>query len=132
MDVVGDCFYLFGGSDNDHILNDIHCFEVKKQKWSKIVPSGSPPHPRSGSKSAIAQNNQSIYYFGGYTFRKGEYFNDLFKFDVETHNWRQIELQGDKISGRVDHTTVMYNNSLYIFGGRYPLRTIEQPQSEED
>jgi hypothetical protein len=31
---------------------------------------------RSGSKSVVLDD--TIYFFGGYTFWKGEYFNDLF------------------------------------------------------
>jgi N-acetylneuraminic acid mutarotase len=46
------------------------------------------------------------------------YFNDLVRFDIETHTWETLSLKGDKISGRVDHSCINYNNKIYIFGGR--------------
>jgi leucine-zipper-like transcriptional regulator 1 len=87
-------------------------------RWIKINPAGNIPNARSGTKSCVSLNEKYIYFFGGYTFRKGMYFNDLVRFDIETHTWETLSLKGDKISGRVDHSCINYNNKIYIFGGR--------------
>lgn len=61
----------------------MHVFDIKTKVWAQIPHIGTPPHPRSGSKGVAYQ--KEIFYFGGYTFRKGEYFGDFYKFNVETY-----------------------------------------------
>jgi N-acetylneuraminic acid mutarotase len=68
--------------------------------------------------------SSDIYYFGGYTYRKGEYFSDLYKygsmftirFNTKTVTWTLL-YSGKEIAPRVDHSVVIYQKMLYIFGG---------------
>jgi leucine-zipper-like transcriptional regulator 1 len=59
------------------------------------MPLSAPdnkPHPRSGAKAVRGPgvNSEEIYIFGGYTFRKGEYFKDLWIFDISTLKWSEV------------------------------------------
>ena len=58
-----------------------------------------------------------LYFFGGYQRKRGQYFNDLFYFDLDTKTWSGIETQGEAPSPRTDHTVVLYDGSLYVFAG---------------
>jgi N-acetylneuraminic acid mutarotase len=41
----------------------------------------------------------------------------LFSFDLQRKKWENIELVGESPSERTDHSSVLYDGSLYIFGG---------------
>jgi N-acetylneuraminic acid mutarotase len=58
-----------------------------------------------------------IYFFGGYQKKTGEYYNDLFYYDIERKRWDNIAQVGDCPSNRTDHTLSLYDGSLYVFGG---------------
>jgi hypothetical protein len=67
--------------------------------------------------------SNEIYFFGGYTFRNGDYFNDLHRLKLTNNNkqaiWTQLPLSGDTIDARVDHSFIAANeHQLYVFGGR--------------
>ena len=92
----------------------MYVLDIRTKVWSLIQYKGKPPHPRSGCKGVVLGSD--IYYFGGYTFKKGEYFNDLYRFNIKTITWCLLYI-GKEISPRVDHTLVVNNKFLYIFGG---------------
>jgi leucine-zipper-like transcriptional regulator 1 len=111
---VGSTGYLFGGADNQSILNDLYSFDLVEHKWARVQgQSGTPPSVRSGSK--CTSRDQLIYFFGGYT--KAQYFNDLHEFNTDTLIWRQVPLTGKKIQERVDHSMVIWKKYLFVFGG---------------
>ena len=78
VSILNGIFYLFGGADNQQILNDLYCFDVMGKEWEEIHTKGTPPQPRSGSKTCVIE--QKIYFFGGYTKKNGKYFSDLFTY----------------------------------------------------
>ncbi len=74
-------FYLMGGTDENARQNDIYQLEVATSTWSLIDPvTGQPPSARSGSKAVVYRD--SIFFLGGYTKRDGDYFNDLYQFEI--------------------------------------------------
>ena len=52
--------YVFGGSDNENVLNDLHAFDVNTSRWSDIKGSGNQPSPRSGCK--VCKKNSTLYF----------------------------------------------------------------------
>jgi N-acetylneuraminic acid mutarotase len=113
--------YLFGGTDGQSRNNDLHKFDPGSNSWSLINTSGHPPPSRSGSQCAIFASK--IYFFGGYTKKDGEYFNDLFTFDIDSLIWEKVEPTSAVLPHeRTDHTLSLYKDSLYVFGG-YDGRT---------
>jgi hypothetical protein len=85
--------YLFAGADSESRTNDLFFFSIGKRpinqlenkKWAKLSPSGEAPTSRSGAHSL--SNNSSIYIFGGYTRKGGEYFNDIFEYKSVNDEW---------------------------------------------
>jgi len=113
--VWNHCFYLMGGTDENARQNDIYRYDVRNRTWVCIDPvSGHAPSARSGSKAVVCRD--SIYFFGGYTKKDGDYFNDLFEFNIPRAHWTRIQtLMSPTV--RTDHSCVVYEASLYIFGG---------------
>jgi len=98
------------------LLNDFYSYDLKTKYFSKIIPSGVFPTPRSGTKLSVSSS--FIYLFGGYTQKDGEYFSDLYKYEISTNFSKKVELSGDPLEGLVDHTMVSYSKYLYIYGGK--------------
>lgn len=112
---------LFCGCDENTIVNDVYFYWTNKKVWEAVQTRGNVPTPRSGCKG-VAYGHE-IYYFGGYTNRRGEYYNDLYRyvgdpsrFDIRNRSWSQIQANRE-IQPRVDMTVVCNNGKLYVFGG---------------
>ena len=75
-------FFVFGGTDETSRQNDMHCYDLETHLWQKLNCKGNPPCARSGSKGE--RYKDFIYYFGGYTKKDGDYFNDLHRFNIKT------------------------------------------------
>eukprot|EP00743_Colponemidia_sp_Colp-15_P003784 GILK01004081.1.p1 GENE.GILK01004081.1~~GILK01004081.1.p1 ORF type:complete len:816 (-),score=109.19 GILK01004081.1:45-2492(-) len=113
-------FLLFGGTDEQARQNDIFEFNIDSGQWSLLEAWGSPPSARSGAKAVVYQEN--VFFFGGYTKKDGEYFNDLFKYNIRTRNWSVVTMFGEPPCERTDHTAVLHEDALLVFGG-YDGRT---------
>merc|ERR1719375_3022539 len=113
--VWNHCFYLMGGTDENARQNDIYRYDMRNRMWTCIDNvSGHVPSARSGSKAVVCRD--SLFFFGGYTKKDGDYFNDLFEFDIPRAHWTRVE-SATRPSVRTDHSCVVYEGSLYIFGG---------------
>lgn len=73
------------------------------------------PIERSGAKSEV--HNGQIYFFGGYTKKDGEYFDDIFSLNLSTLFWQSYDVTQVPDS-RTDHSLVLYKDALYAYGGR--------------
>jgi len=113
--VWNHCFYLMGGTDENARQNDIYRYDVRNRTWTCIEPvSGHAPSARSGSKAVVCRD--SVFFFGGYTKKDGDYFNDLFEFNIPRAHWTRIDT-ANRPTVRTDHSCVVYEASLFIFGG---------------
>lgn len=105
-------FYIFGGTDETNRRNDLYRFDPSIKAWAQLPALGDTPTPRSGSRGQGYEG--SLYFFGGYTKKDGEYFGELHKFDVGTLEWSKLR---SGPAPRADHTLVLYEDCLYVFGG---------------
>lgn len=71
------------------------------EKWQALTTYGDAPAPRSGSLACLFEDQ--FYFFGGYTWKHGEYYNDLYRFDPRTITWEKLNSKNPP-SARVDHT----------------------------
>jgi len=69
--------------------------------------------------TAVADNNKMYIYGGHITQPSSEYFHtvkqDLYEYDLVTRGWREI--QTNEGPRRTEHTAIVYNNSMVVFGG---------------
>jgi len=111
---------VVGGHDGAKHLNDFYQFNFESLEWSLVDTSGQvpPPSPRDWHSAVIC--GDSMYLFGGST---GSARNDLYSFNFETEQWHEVRpTSGSAQKANVPcprfcHTSDMYNNSLFVFGG---------------
>lgn len=109
--------YVFGGYDGAQRVNTFHAFSFAEKRWSPVLPAANsalPPSPRD-RHVAVAFGN-SFFVHGG--FDGVSRVSDFWAFDFSTMIWREVvALQGHPPSPRHSHAAVVYNHSLFIFGG---------------
>lgn len=108
-------FYLFGGTDGAARQSDVHAYNVETNLWQEIRAGGRPPPARSGAQAVVW--NGAVWFFGGYTKKDGEYFNDVYKYDIANTMWGSVHTLGESPQKRTDHSVVLYRDSLLVFGG---------------
>ena len=115
--LVKDKIYLFGGTDDDDRKNDLHCYDIYLNKWAQLPSKGKVPLPRSGAKGVSYDNK--LYFFGGYQKKSGNFYKDLFYYDLAKEQWYDVgALQsGEMPSQRTDHSVVLWDGRLYVYGG---------------
>ncbi|KAI0801041.1 galactose oxidase [Fomes fomentarius] len=100
--------------------NGLHFLNLVSREWTRISVDGPAPSGRTGH--SVVMVGPRIYIFGGEA--NGEFFNDLWCFDLSTlvskPAWEQLELPKGhslKPSKRSGHVCVAHKNELLVFGG---------------
>jgi len=109
------CFYLFGGTDGSARQSDAHAYNQETNIWCEIRANGRPPPARSGAQAVVW--NGAVWFFGGYTKKDGDYFNDVFTFDIATSTWDIVATPGESPQKRTDHSVCLFSSSMLVFGG---------------
>ena len=108
--------YIFGGYDGNYRVNDFYEFHFPTKRWINLRPNepGSAPSPRD-RHTAVVYNN-SLYVFGGFDGSSKK--NDFHGYNFETKSWSSVPVAaGFPPSARHSHCAVVYENSMFIFGG---------------
>lgn len=108
--MFNDEMYIFGGNDGSNENNSVYVFNFDRISWRRIrgdVPS-------IDSHTAIVYNSKMII-FGGYMV--GDLINETYVFDIPTSRWKMINI-ADKPEERADHRGVLYNNCMWVYGGK--------------
>lgn len=115
--ILNGSLYVFGGYNGQARVNDFHAYSFASRRWSPVLAaanSGRPPSPRDRHVSVV--HGTSFYVFGG--FDGTSRTNDFFGFDLTSMTWREVvPRSGRPPSERHSHASVVYGNSMYVFGG---------------
>ncbi|KAK3287761.1 hypothetical protein CYMTET_4743 [Cymbomonas tetramitiformis] len=85
--------------------------------WS-VVETSAPP-PKRQSHSAVVYGD-AMYVFGGE--RSAYEYSDLWKFTFLTAAWEfQATYNSSAMLPRHDHSAVVYEDKMYVYGGRSPM-----------
>lgn len=112
--IINDQYFIFGGWTGLDLLNDCYILNLTSLSWTEIN-SSIKPSKRAGM-TFVNYLDENIIVFGGSTFN-ANYLNDIWVFDVETRNWIERDVSGDKPSERAGHSAVVYGNNVIIYGG---------------
>ncbi|XP_041354748.1 nitrile-specifier protein 5-like isoform X2 [Gigantopelta aegis] len=119
LEVIGDKVYVFGGEHTPRVPvgNTINCLDLEVKHWSKVLPDGTPPIPRTGSSSTTI--GIRLYIFGGRTGLQlgGTVLNDLHVLDLKANTWHQVRTNGNPPLPRYLHSMIAIGNTIYVFGG---------------
>ncbi|KAL9603564.1 MAG: hypothetical protein Q9219_001067 [cf. Caloplaca sp. 3 TL-2023] len=128
--LVGNAFIVFGGDtkidDRDKLDDTLYLLNTSTRHWSRSFPAGQRPAGRYGHTLNIL--GSKIYVFGGQV--EGYFFNDLWAFDLNalqnSHSKWDLLIPNSAEGGppegqippaRTNHTTITWNEKLYLFGG---------------
>lgn len=117
--------YVFGGYNKGQYSNDTYRYNIDQGTWCKLDNKNDSislaPEERIKHTANIVGNY--LYIYGGQNI-DGHYLSDMWKLDLITSQWEQINynnISPDDIPvGRSGHSSI-YNtkeNSFYIFGGK--------------
>lgn len=90
---------MFGGADALSRCNDVFEYDFCKQQpdslvtkvWRYVETKTEKPIERSGAKAEV--HNGQIYFFGGYTKKDGEYFDDIFSLSLSSLVWTHYDVK---------------------------------------
>ena len=106
---------IFGGVSNENkYLNDMWKYNIKSEKWTKIMQIGEIPEGRE----QMAYNNldsNGIIIFGGKT--DNNVFSDLFFFEPKSSQWIWFNDFKYTLGPRYSSCILQYAYKLFIFGG---------------
>nr|XP_023015220.1 kelch domain-containing protein 3-like [Leptinotarsa decemlineata] len=125
---------IFGGyeEDSDSFAGSVYSLDLEKMHWSYMQIDGPEPTLRDFHTTVVIDDR--IYLFGGRGVesephmnngRRLVYCNSVWCLDLQPSTfycWRQCKVTGDKPVGRRSHSSFVYNDKMYIFGGYNSLR----------
>uniref|UniRef100_A0A061SHW3 Kelch repeat-containing protein n=2 Tax=Tetraselmis sp. GSL018 TaxID=582737 RepID=A0A061SHW3_9CHLO len=90
--------------------------ELGWQEAGLVRSAGDLPPPARQGHTAV-KVNRSMYVFGG---ERSLYpYSDIWRYDFEYDEWRFLDAVNSSMAiGRYDHSAVVYDNAIYIYGGR--------------
>lgn len=116
---------IFGGSNKGNFYNDLYIYTINEGTWTK-EGDDSVNKPDKRIEHSQCSYNNSIYIYGGIN-QVGDYYNDLWKFDMSSYQWMKIEIENEVPKGRKGHSMILYKDTFLIFGGKTGL-LLEQNQ----
>ena len=114
---------VFGGWGGDGPLpNMLKAYMVATSTWEVLPLAGTPPSAR-WAHSATAVSPDRMLVIGGEGVLPGQYYNDVYSFDLAEQQWARRHPQGDGASGRLlptarmGHSATLIGEALLVFGG---------------
>mmetsp|Transcript_43186 Transcript_43186/g.80925 ORF Transcript_43186/g.80925 Transcript_43186/m.80925 type:complete len:1349 (-) Transcript_43186:490-4536(-) len=97
-------------------MEEQHVVFSREAKW-ETVGIQDPPPARQAHTAVVY--GDSMYIFGG---EQSTYeYSDVWRYDFGDDLWEfQPAINGFDTLGRHDHSAVVYNNTMYVYGGRSP------------
>lgn len=113
----GDKLLLFGGSTGLHYTNDLFEYNVRTNKWKRLVTSGRKPSPRYKHQAVVMDDK--MYVIGGGCFKPEQSGIDLYCLDLITLVWEEVEMKGEMPKARVAHSCNYdpETDAIYLWGG---------------
>jgi hypothetical protein len=113
--------YVFGGIDKEGICNNqlrlLKCGK-KPLEWLKINAEGTPPCPRYSASMSFHEDLEVLIVHGGRDDKSKEFvFMDTYLFDLYHFTWTKLNVFENTPKRRSEHSAVISQNKLIIFGG---------------
>jgi len=124
MVVLNDKIYIFGGYGINSVgvnswLNDFYEIDIEQSTSTELTITITGTLPTKRHQHTMVVLNNKIYIFGGFSGINGVFsnFNDFYEIDIEQSTSTELTITGTLPSARNEHTMVVLNNKIYIFGG---------------
>jgi N-acetylneuraminic acid mutarotase len=113
--VYDNALWFVGGYNGHSYTNDLRRFEPSTKTSTVVEVAGRPFSPRSALTAVVHQHK--MYTFGGWNGFTKQWYNDLYCFNFDTKQWREVATSGERPSHRTSHASVVWNNKMYVFAG---------------
>ncbi len=116
---------IFGGEDNEtsESLSDVHLLDLETWTWMQPQVSGEIPPSRSFHTAILVQDSMLVW--GGHAEAKdgGYIFSDVAVhiLNLKTWQWSQVTPKGTPPEARSQHSTALFKDKLFIYGGSYDI-----------
>ena len=115
--ILDSQLWIYGGKDK-HYLDDFYCFDFESKYWWK-VETAHHPEPRAWATAFWLDrdtDSPKFSIFGG--IYKSASYKSIWSFDYDAYDWHEVETVGDQPVPRYSHVSALYNDTLYVIGGR--------------
>eukprot|EP00090_Calanus_glacialis_P001090 TRINITY_DN10771_c0_g1_i2.p1 TRINITY_DN10771_c0_g1~~TRINITY_DN10771_c0_g1_i2.p1 ORF type:complete len:674 (-),score=159.36 TRINITY_DN10771_c0_g1_i2:91-2112(-) len=114
--------YLLGGRNGNVALRDFWLYQPVAKRWEVVRGSGSPPGCLQGH--TMLEYKDVLYVFGGELSFCNDQETPLWMFDIKEKTWHKYSTPKGVVTpkGRRGHTAVVFQDSMYIYGGYQDLR----------
>ncbi|EIW56695.1 galactose oxidase [Trametes versicolor FP-101664 SS1] len=119
--LIDSMAWLFGGCDDKTCWKDVFCFNTETMQWTHPNVTGVVPKPCRAHTATLV--DRKLFVFGG--GESADYYNDVYVLDTVMRTWyhpldssiAEAERPCVFPPPRRAHTSVLYKNKLWIFGG---------------
>lgn len=126
--VVGDMFYIFGGSVGDNVdkytvTDDFYCLDTKTMNWSRVdVMEGCSESPSRRVGHVMTAVGKHIYLFGGGVWGKvtgwTQQYNDLYIYSTQEKRWSLVPLKNEEKPPVCTYPYIFpLAHNVFVFGG---------------
>eukprot|EP01080_Neovahlkampfia_damariscottae_P002499 gene2499-3205_t len=106
--------FIFGGKDKSNLpTNNLYEYDILNYSWKELKQKNKPSS-RSGHSMSLF-NNEQLILFGGSSVNC--LLNDLHFLNLESFTWKCIKGIGDIPSKRKGHSSVIFEDSMFISSG---------------
>lgn len=111
--VYKDSMIVFGGYQQGSHTNHLSLYDFTTNAW-QTIRSPNPPEPRADHTSII--HKDSLYIHGG-TLEDLEPSTDLWRFDLTSSTWQELQTTGTCPGPLSGHTACLFKDVILVFGG---------------
>ncbi|MDQ3406816.1 MAG: hypothetical protein M3472_01465 [Chloroflexota bacterium] len=97
VDTDGTAAWLFGGTGADGPLDDLWRYDLVRDAWQRVEPSGDRPPARFGHVAAWVDGVGLVIWSGQ---AGADFFNDLWAFDPAAETWSRLPDGGEVPAAR--------------------------------
>ena len=134
-------FCLFGGIVDTTPVNDVWLYDIDAKKWVAVQEGkedesdkspkslqrkklraqkgyeGVFPQARCGHSAVAVNQNKEMIMFGGANICTAAYYNDLWSFDIEAHEWTNLSPSGKLPEPRWQCSAVTIEDRMFLYAG---------------
>ena len=109
---------------NSTIMRNSLIFQIKNY-YCKYIPQSNNCNPNARMEASLTPYFNGLFLYGGLQTQN---YSDLWYFNIENkrYAWERKIIKNENIfNSRSCHTTVLYNDCLYIYGGNINLKRLK-------
>jgi N-acetylneuraminic acid mutarotase len=98
------------------MFGDVWSYNFQTSEWTlRDDGKDTSPGPRVGHCAVMIPSGRMLI-FGGFANTTTP-MNDMWEFTLSTSTWKKIEVGSEIPSPRGDHSCVLWNGAMILFGG---------------